>query len=450
MSYVEDTIAAISTAPGQGAIAVLRVSGPDAVGVVGAIFDGKVLLKDAKPRLQHFGMIREADESVVDQVLVTLFRGPSSYTGEDLVEISCHGGVLVSQKILDLLLARGARGAAPGEFTQRAFVNGKMDLTQAEAVMDLISAQTSLALKAANEQLEGRIGYQMSRAREELLEILAHIEAYIDFPEEDIDPDTGASLRRRMDDIKGILDQLLSTADQGRILREGVRTVICGAPNVGKSSLLNVLLGFDRAIVSEVAGTTRDTIEETIQVNGLPIRLIDTAGMRESDDSVEREGIHRTERQIIGADLILEVVDASEPRGTRVDFPEQFSGKHLLILNKTDLGRNEGWKSDEGIGFSCTEGTGTDALSQAIFDTMSGGMGDGSGSMVAINARHKASMSTARKFLEAAIVALETNQSPEFVALEIRSSLEGIGEVVGKVDTEELLGVIFGSFCIGK
>ena len=450
MSYVRDTIAAISTAPGQGAIAVLRVSGAEARAVANSLFEGKTAVTRVEPRRQYFGAICEADGTVVDRVLLTVFAGPASYTGEDLVEISCHGGVLVTQRILDLLLSRGARAAEPGEFTQRAFLNGKMDLTQAEAVMDLISAQTSLALRAANEQLEGRIGEQMNRCREELLEILAHIEAYIDFPEEDIDPDTGASLRRRMADVQGILDQLLSTADQGRILREGVRTVICGAPNVGKSSLLNVLLGFERAIVSDTAGTTRDTIEETIQIKGLPIRLIDTAGVRRSEDSIEREGIQRAERQMENADLILEIVDGSRPPGDRLQVPGEFGGKRLLILNKADLGVDGHWNESRGIPFSCKEQTGIAELQEAVFGSMAGGMGDGSGSLIAINSRHKASLSKARNYLGAAIAALDAGQSPEFVALEIRSSLEGIGEVVGRVDAEELLGVIFGSFCIGK
>jgi tRNA modification GTPase len=303
---VIDTIAAISTAFGEGAIAVLRLSGPRAVNIADAVFRGKAALRDSPARSAQFGMVHDAGHKL-DEVLATVFRAPASYTGEDLVEISCHGGVLVTRRILETFLRHGARAAEPGEFTQRAFINGKMDLTQAEAVMDLISAQTDLALRAANEQLEGRLGDRIRALRETLLEMLAHVEAYIDFPDEDIDPETGDSLLRRIDQARSDVRKLLDTAAQGRVLREGVRTVIYGAPNVGKSSLLNRLLGYERAIVSARPGTTRDVIEEVINLRGIPLRLMDTAGVRESSDEIEREGIERTRRAFERADLVLHV-----------------------------------------------------------------------------------------------------------------------------------------------
>lgn len=293
-----DTIAAIATPFGEGAIALLRLSGPQALQMARAIFRGA---NEFTPRLAHFGAIHDGARKL-DEVLLTVFPTPASYTGEDVVEIACHGGVLISRRILELLLENGARSAQPGEFTQRAYLNGKMDLTQAEAVMDLIGAQTDLALRAATEQLEGRLGAHFRELRDGLIEVLAHVEAYIDFPDEDIDPATGEALLAKIDSVRANASALLATARPGKILREGVRTVIFGAPNVGKSSLLNLLLGYERAIVSARPGTTRDVIEETIDVRGIPLRLVDTAGVRESDDEIEREGIARTRRQIERAD----------------------------------------------------------------------------------------------------------------------------------------------------
>src|SRR5215469_16091580 len=301
---LEDTIAAISSPIGEGAVAVLRLSGPGALPLLSRVFRGVTSSAKFNPRRVVFGEIHDA-AGKIDEVLVTYFRAPKSYTGEDVVEISCHGGVLVTRRVLDLLLAAGARMANPGEFTQRAFLNGKMDLTQAEAVMDLIRAQTELALRAANEQLAGRLGGELTEIRESLLTTLAHIEAYIDFPDEQIDPDTGKVLLDRILALENRLDRLLATADQGRVLRHGLRTVIYGAPNVGKSSLLNLLLGYDRAIVSEIPGTTRDTIEEVINVLGIPVRLIDTAGTRSSNDVLEKEGVRRTFQEVENADFVL-------------------------------------------------------------------------------------------------------------------------------------------------
>jgi tRNA modification GTPase len=443
---VIDTIAAISTSFGEGAIAVLRLSGPRAIEVADAVFRARRPLRDARPREAQFGSIHDLDQKL-DEVLATAFRAPASYTGEDLVEIGCHGGVLVTRRILEALLRHGARAAEPGEFTQRAFINGKLDLTQAEAVMDLISAQTDLALRAANEQLEGRLGDRIRSLRETLLDMLAHVEAYIDFPDEDIDPETGDALRARIDQAQCDVAKLLDTASQGRVLREGVRTVIYGAPNVGKSSLLNRLLGFERAIVSSRPGTTRDVIEEVINLRGIPLRLMDTAGVRESTDEIEREGIERTRRALQRADLVLHIADAHDSASSA---KEHVPHNSLLVLNKSDLGEHESWHSTEAVRISCQTGEGFEPLADAIESRVFGGSAAHRDWTVAINARHQTCLERARDFLQAVHRAFDDKLSAEFIAEELRAALDAVGEVAGKADTEELLGVIFGRFCIGK
>jgi tRNA modification GTPase len=439
---VSETIAAVSTPFGEGAIAVLRLSGSRAVEIADAVFQGKKRIAEMASRRQHFGAIRDGERKL-DDVLLTVFRAPHSYTGEDVVEIAGHGGVLIARRVLEVLLQAGARSAEPGEFTQRAYLNAKMDLTQAEAVMDLISAQTDLALQAAGEQLAGRLGEHVRRLREALLELLAHVEAYIDFPDEDIDPDTGEALLNKLDAARVEIHALLSTAERGKVLREGVRTVIYGAPNVGKSSLLNLLLGQERAIVSARPGTTRDVIEEVINLRGLPLRLIDTAGMRESDDEIERAGMDRTRQQVERADLVLQVVDASEKAG------ERESGA-LLVLNKTDLGEHTSWSGVEGVRISCLNGVGVEALAQAIVARVTGGAAAQRDWSLAVNARHADCLQRASGLVEAARDALTSALSPEFVAEELRGALDAVGEIVGKADTEEILGKIFSTFCIGK
>jgi tRNA modification GTPase len=422
------------------------LSGRGALSVLDRIFAGTIAPENFVPLRVVFGKVYDA-AGKVDEVLVTYFRAPRSYTGEDVVEISCHGGILVSRRVLDLLLAAGARMANPGEFTQRAFLNGKMDLTQAEAVMDLIRAQTELALRAANEQLAGHLGTELTDIRELLLTTLAHVEAYIDFPDEQIDPDTGKTLLDRILGLENRLDRLLATADQGRVLRNGLRTVIYGAPNVGKSSLLNLLLGYDRAIVSEVPGTTRDTIEEVINVRGIPVRLIDTAGARESTDLLESEGIRRTQQQVQQADLVIQVVDASRPSSDL----EGFDGRNsVLLLNKSDLGVHPQWREFDGVRFSCKERVGLEDLNQAIWDRVMGEKVKLADVRVAINARHQACLQSAKQLLVAGGQSLQDGKSPEFISIELRGALDAVGEVVGKIDTEDLLEKIFSEFCIGK
>ncbi len=439
-----DTIAAVASPPGQGAVSLIRVSGNDAITLVSSVFRSR---KPLAARTAVLGKIFAADGSVIDEVLATAFTNPASYTGEDTVEIACHGGILVTKSVLARILESGARAAEAGEFSRRAFQNGKMDLTQAEAVMDLISAQTERGLRSAHEQLAGRLGQEIMGLRETLLGSLSHLEAYIDFPEEDIDPETGSALVAGIAETRKRVGDLLSTADQGRILREGVRTVLCGSPNAGKSSLLNRLLGHDRAIVSSTAGTTRDTIEETVNLRGYPLRLTDTAGIHDdTTDAIEAQGIDRSHDAIAQADLVLEIVDASLPADERitVDTP------HILVKNKLDASLHPSWIAHEGIAVSCATGEGFECLYDEIEKTLtseSTGWGEGS---AAINARHQACLKRAAASLDATLAALAAATPPEFVALDLREALAAIGEVVGTVDTEELLGQIFGTFCIGK
>jgi tRNA modification GTPase len=449
-----DTIAAVATPVGEGAIALLRISGPAATEVAGRVLGGKRRLAFLQPRRQYLATVYGPAGSPLDEVLLSVHPAPHSYTGEDVVEITCHGGMLITRRVLEATLAAGARSAGPGEFTQRAFLNGKMDLTQAEAVMDLITAQTDLALRAASEQLGGKLGQRIIALREDLLGLVAHVEAYIDFPDEDIQPETGALLLDRLDGVRGALDELLATADQGRILREGVRTVIYGEPNVGKSSLLNALVGHERAIVSELPGTTRDTVEEFINVRGFALHLVDTAGLRPSADPLENAGIVRTRQTLARADLALHVVDGSRPPAA--DEPQEgdqpaAATAEILVLNKTDLGLDAHWRAHpHAIAVSCLTGAGLSQLQDAIQQRITGGELRWQQPAIAINARHQACLQRAQAALAAGRRALAEGLSPEFVAVDLREGIEAVGEIVGGTGTEDILGRIFATFCIGK
>lgn len=445
----DDTIAALATAPGTGAIALIRISGPEAAATAAACFQGRPRDRWV-PRLQHFGRFHDRTGQMLDEVLLTYFPGPASHTGEDVVEIACHGGVLLTQRILKALHDAGATPALPGEFSQRAFLNGKIDLTQAEAVMDLISARTDLALKAAHEQLEGRLGDEIGRLRHDLIGLIAHVEAYIDFPEEDIAPASQREMENALSALRSGVETLLATSDQGRILREGIRTVICGPPNAGKSSLLNRLLGYDRAIVSDEAGTTRDTLEEVINLRGLPLRLVDTAGIRETHQQVEREGIERTRRQVESAELVIVVVDASQPSASLHELDALNSRKAVLALNKSDLPLHPDWQEAEGFRLSCHSPDSVEAFREHLYQRIVERASISTEHLCAINARHQHWLQRAGRDLDVAYRLLEEGESPEFVATELRSTLDALGEIIGKTDIEEILGEIFSRFCIGK
>ena len=368
---MEETIAALATPPGEGALAVIRISGPEAFAVADAIFRGSKSPSTIEERRVALGRVIDSQGEVIDEVLLTTFRNPRSYTGEDLVEISGHGGSLVASRVLAAALEAGARMARPGEFTERAFLNGKLNLTQAEAVMDLISASTPRAARAAASQLEGRLGEEINALRGELLESVAHLEAFIDFPEEGIDPESGVVLRKRMEGILGHLTRLLATANEGRLLHEGITLALCGAPNAGKSSLLNRLLGSERAIVSATPGTTRDTIEERASLGGYPFRVIDTAGLRETSDPVEREGVERARHAADNADLRIHLVDATEMAPIVPLFEEE-----MIVLNKIDLVQDvDRCSLPNGIVISCQTGEGIVQLVEAIVAKVTGRSG---------------------------------------------------------------------------
>ena len=442
-----ETIAAISTPPGEGAIALVRISGPAAVSIAEKIFRGKKRPSRFASHIQYFGDIVTESGGLIDEVMMSIHRAPASYTGEDIVEISCHGGTLVTAKVLEACLHADARGARPGEFTERAFLNGKMDLTQAEAVIDLIRARTDLALRSATEQLEGKLGEQIKGIRDSLVDLLAHVEASIDFSEEGIAPDEGNSLRVRLDSVREQIAALLATADHGRILRDGVRVVIYGATNAGKSSLLNRLLGYERVIVSDAPGTTRDTIEETINLCGVPVRLLDTAGLRTSTSDIEREGIARTERSLQKADLRLHIIDrnAAPP----AHFEQNANGNELLVLNKSDLPEHPEWKNTNALRVSCLTGDGLGALENEILSRISK-QNLRPESALAINMRHRDCLRRALEACDRARKTLDEAFSPEYLSVDLNEALEAVGEVIGTVGVEQILDSVFGQFCIGK
>jgi tRNA modification GTPase len=472
---LDDTIAAIATPLGEGSLAVLRLSGPQALGIADKCFvpAGLSSLKPsaAPTHTIHYGRI-EREGKVIDEVLVAVMRAPRTFTREDVVEISCHGGLLPAKLVLDTLLENGARLAEPGEFTKRAFLNGRIDLAQAEAVADLIHSRTELALAAANEQLAGKLSQRINQLRDDLMKTLAHLEAHIDFPDEDIAPDTKEQLLKRLRGGVAFMDELLRTANEGQILRRGIRTAIIGRPNAGKSSLLNQLLGHDRAIVSHIPGTTRDTIEETANIRGLPVVFIDTAGLREAGDEIEEEGIRRSRESVAKAELILHVLDASEPLadGDRKDLAEGEGRKRLLVLNKTDLPRrlkfpapaarpltpalspSEGAREKASPAFeiSCLTGMGLEALKDAIKQRVWSGEIKAEMLQAMISSRHQEALKRAREATVRAAEALSGDLTLELVAMDLRIAVNAVGEIVGKTSTEDLLDSIFSQFCIGK
>lgn len=437
----QDPIVALATPSTPSAIALIRVSGAGVIPLTEK-WVGKSLVHRRTAVVQ----LHDGDEEI-DQVVISTWKGPASYTGQDMIEVSCHGNMLIARKIIALFIARGAREAEPGEFTRRAFLNGKLDLSQAEAVMDLIHAQTERSLRAARNLLTGKLGQKIESLKSGLIDLLAHLEAYIDFPDEDISPETGELFHKKMKEISAQIDALLATSDLGRKLRDGARVVIVGAPNAGKSSLLNALAGQDRAIVSEHPGTTRDTVEATITLNGIPVILIDTAGLRESADPVEKLGMDRTLLAAEKADLILHLVDGSapSPAGDVTTFPSDIPLIHCLT--KSDLSEKS---SAPGLRISTVTGEGLEEIRRAMSRILGTGQGTTSGEEIFINLRHEKLLKEASLSLKIASEAFASKTPPELISVDLRTALASIGQIIGVATNEDVLDRLFATFCIGK
>jgi len=468
MTFQNETIAAISTPAGSGGIAVVRVSGTNAIAIVDKVFRGSVKLSEAESHKALLGKIEQSlenDSGFLDEALVTVFRAPNSYTAEDVVEISCHGGHFLTQRILELMLENGARLAEPGEFTQRAFLSGRLDLSQAEAVADIIRAKTDLSLKAALSQFQGVLSKRVKEMREDLIEVCSLLELELDFAEEDVEFANKDEVLKRLSETIQNIENFLETYKRGKILREGAKLVIAGKPNVGKSSLLNALLKEERAIVTETPGTTRDVLEEQLDIRGVLFRVVDTAGVCVTKDKVEQIGVERSLEQIKEADILLFLFDGSSP----LDQQDAELIKHVLskrknteqsglvaAINKIDLKKRlsreelqERLGIDEVLEISAKEQLGFKEL-EIVFLNQTVGKEALNGEPIVTNIRQKQALGATIDSLRAAQTSLKRGLSSEFVAVDLRQALDRLGEIIGEVTTEDILGNIFSKFCIGK
>lgn len=453
-----DTIAAISTPIGESGIGIVRMSGKDALKVADKIFVSKDGKKPSsfKTYTTHYGWIVKKTE-IIDEVILTLMRAPRSFTKEDVVEINCHGGIVALRAVLDLVLENDCRLAQPGEFTKRAFLNGRIDLTQAEAVLDIIRAKTDSALKIGIEQLKGTLSRKISKIRKSLLDLLSILEVSIDFPEEQIKDLTLEDISKKLKDINNELNEMLDNSKTARIFREGIHMVICGKPNVGKSSLLNALLKQERSIVTAVAGTTRDTVEEIIDIKGIPIRIVDTAGIIEPRDLIERKAIERTKRHVDLADLIILLFDGSK-RLTKDDkiIMDKLNKKTIIaIINKIDLKQKIEKdrilkRFNHVIEISAKKSRNINLLEEGIANLIYKGKVTSCESMLVSNLRHIESLRVAQKLIAQASNSLDNKLSLEFIAQDIKDAFVYLDDILGKSFSEDLLDKIFSEFCIGK
>ena len=457
-----ETISAVATAAGEGAIGIVRISGKQAIEIISEIFQGSKGKKtaDIDSQKMAYGHIVDPDnQKVVDEVLVLIMRAPRSYTREDIVEIHCHGGVVPLRKILELTIRYGARLAEPGEFTKRAFLNGRLDLAQAEAVIDIIRAKTDASLRMALGHLAGALSEKIRLLRHTILGMIANLEATIDFPEEDIEELTAQEVKAAVALVLEEIDDLLATKDAGRILREGLETVIIGKPNVGKSSLLNALLREKRAIVTDVPGTTRDIIEEFVNIRGIPLKIVDTAGIRETADVVEKLGVEKAREYSATADLILILLDASVPLSAEDrEVLELLPGREAIILiNKSDLptllNMDEVYTyalDHQVINISVTEGKGLSELEKAIFDMVYGGQIQQKEGAFINNLRQASLLEQAKSHLEAVLLTIDHGMPPDCIVIDLRDSWEMLGQITGDTIGEDIIEQIFANFCIGK
>ena len=441
MAFEKDTITACATPPGVSALAIIRLSGPHALAIAQKLGD-----RDLPPR-KPLAVRLQLQKQDLDEAVVTFWPNPKSYTGEDLVEISCHGNPLIVETLLQTLCKLGARMARPGEFTERAFLSGRIDLTRAEAVLDVLHARSERALLAAQRALAGKLSNHLMADRERLLNLLARIEAWIDFPDEDIQPEVGDGFQSEVSALLKSSAQLLSTAPLGHRLRSGYRLVLAGPPNVGKSSLLNTLLGNNRAIVSSTPGTTRDTVEESIVLAGFPVRLIDTAGLRPSTDPVELEGMARTRTAMVSADLVLALIDRTQLVDPCRQEWERLGNKVLKVLTKGDLPQVS---KEDGLLVSSQTGTGLDELRRTITHRLTENVTAPGSDEIAINARHEDALRRASEALAAALSSLNAKAVPELVASDLRQALQALESILGVGTSEDVLDRLFAQFCIGK
>ncbi|RCX16140.1 tRNA modification GTPase trmE [Anaerobacterium chartisolvens] len=461
MFYSSDTIAAISTAHGTGGIGIVRISGENSFDIAERIFKGKKSFRDMRSHSISYGkIINPKDGKALDEVMITKMRGPNTFTRENIVEINCHGSGIVLKGILELVLHEGARLAEPGEFTKRAFLSGRIDLSQAEAVIDIINSKTEAGSKAAVDQLEGRLSQKLTPAREKLIGVIAHIEATIDYPEYDIEEITCRKVYAEALEVKEMLVDIIKDFERGRILREGISAAIVGRPNVGKSSLFNELSGKNRAIVTDVPGTTRDIIEEYINMGGISLRLMDTAGIRETDDIVEKIGVERAEKIINSAELVIVVVDASTGLGDEdVEIIKMVSQKKVLIIaNKIDIASSshvvddmkKKIKDKKIIEASIKNNIGIDVLENQIIEMFFEGGLNSENDVIITNLRHKNLVDKAIQSINEACEACENDMPLDCVTIDIRNSAEFLGEITGESIKEDVMNEIFKKFCIGK
>lgn len=463
MDPLDDVIAAIATPIGEGGISVIRISGSGAIEIVSKMFRGKSALTSVATHTAHHGYFIDKAENVIDEVIATVFKGPHSYTAEDVVEISCHGGMFISRKILETILLSGVRLAKPGEFTKRAFLNGRIDLSQAEAVADIIKSRSEISYRASLSQLQGRLSVDIKKLRETMLNICSMLELELDFAEEGLEFAEKDAIGEQMEKLITHMDNLLQTYKYGKLYREGVKVVLTGRPNVGKSSILNMLLNENRSIVTEIPGTTRDTIEENITIDGMLFSLVDTAGLRESSDVIEQEGISRTQKEIDDADVVVFILNAEENQVKDTQLLEEFREKYLekkeviIAVNKVDTIAGEipeissHFKSYPIVYISAQSGYGIKEFKKILFEhsyhTNSGAQ---ESSVVITSLRQHQCILKAKQNLIDALTDLKQNKSNDLIAISLRSALDDLGEIIGLVSSNDILNNIFSKFCIGK
>lgn len=453
------TIAAVSTPHGVGGIAVIRISGDDAVAVADRVFCGKKKLADCDTHTVHYGFVKNEKGEKLDEVLATVMRAPRTFTREDVVEISAHGGIASSRAVLDALIKAGAYTAQAGEFTKRAFLNGRLDLAQAEAVIDIINAENELAERNALSQLQGTLSQEIKSMRSKLVHLAARLQVTIDYPDEDLEDITPEEVREIAYACMKTSDRLLNSADSGKIVRNGIKTAIVGKPNVGKSSLLNSLAREERAIVTDIAGTTRDVIEEYVSLNGIPLVLIDTAGIRQTDDTVEKIGVEKSRNSIKAADLVIVMIDGSsffDDEDMEV-LSATKDKKRIVLINKTDLGQSkyvEAVKSKAApssvLEVSAKTGVGLDELADEIKNIYDLGFLSNNNGTVITNMRHKTALIKARDALCRVVEALDINMPTDIASIDINEAIDALGEITGETVLESVVNDIFHQFCVGK